>query len=308
MSFLGKLTGGGVDWDVQFAGGPTALLPGGEVRGRARFTARRDIDSRGVIAALIGQAQWKVQVSRRSGGQVETDAVWRSDDLGRAETRLAGPAHYTNGQTSEVEFAFAVPPAAPPSVDTGVLRVTWELEVKLDVGGVDPSANIPVRVAVPTAALRAAAATLGLNALTPKTDTAEASIEVNPVPLIAGRPFTGVVESNEPLKNARIEVKFAAEVTRGDGALAGALQRDLLNIGSERGESETKSIWVGEPKDVGSGPRGRRYEFSGQLPADASPTVQLANGRTTATIDIVVSRRFMPDRHIVREIAIATGD
>src|SRR5688572_14657210 len=108
MSFLGKLTGGGVDWDVTLADAGTGPLPGNTVHGRARFTVRRDIDARGVIAALIGTAEWKVEVSRRnSDRQVETDSRWNSDDLGRVEARLSGPARYTNGQTTELEFDLA---------------------------------------------------------------------------------------------------------------------------------------------------------------------------------------------------------
>ena len=309
MSFLGKLTGGGVDWDVALTDAGAGLLPGATVHGRARFTVKRDIDSRAVIAALIGTAEWKVEVSRRgSDRQVETDSRWNSEDLGRAESRLSGPARYTNGQTTELEFALTLPPGAPPSVDTGVLRVKWELEVKLDVGGADPSANIPVRVVLPVASVQASGSALGLTALSARSDSADAAIEISPVPLVAGKPFTGVVETGEALKNARIEIKLEAQVTGRDGALAGALQRDLLNISSERGQSETKSVWVGELRDGGAGPRGRRFEFSGVLPADASPTVQLANGRTTATVDVVVSRRFMPDRHLVRDVAIASGE
>lgn len=315
MSFLGKLTGGGVDWTVTFAedAGASGLLPGATVRGVARLTARRDIDARAIVAGLIGVAEWRVSTSRRnSKGQIETDTVWRSDNLGRVETVLAPATHVANGQTLELPFEFAVPPSAAPSFDSDVLRVKWEVEVKLDVGGVDPSANVPVRILLPASQVRANAATLGLNALAPRVEGADGgghAIEIDPVPLVAGRPFRGTLETGESLKGARVEIKFETDVRDTGNQLIGSLTRDTIGLTRESGDSQTTSVWVGELREAGDAGGGRsRYEFSGELPPATSPTILLPYGQSKARVDVVVSRRFMPDRHLTREIAIATGE
>lgn len=315
MSFLGKLTGGGVDWDVQFAegAGSSGLLPGGTVKGVARMTARRDVDARAIVAALIGLAEWKISTSRRdSDGRVVSDTTWRTDDIGRVQSVLAGPTRVVSGQTLELPFEFAVPPSAAPSFDSNVLRVKWEVEVKLDVGGVDPSANVPVRILLPASRVLANGAALGLNALAARVEGADGgghAIEVEPVPLVAGRPFKGSLETTEALKDARIEIKFGTDVRDTGSALIGALAHDTIGLSREVGESEVRSIWVGELRESGSGANGRRrYEFSGELPPDTSPTIQLPYGQSVATIDVVVSRRFMPDRHLTRQVAIATTE
>lgn len=315
MSFLGKLTGGGVDWDVRFAEDAWAsgLLPGGMVKGTARLTASRDIDARAIVAALIGHAEWKVRTSRRdSDGRVVNDTTWRTDDIGRVESVLAGATHIASGQTLELPFEFAVPPSAPPSFDSNVLRVKWQVEVKLDVGGVDPSANVPMRILLPASQVRANGATLGLNALSPRVEGADGgghAIEVEPVPLVAGRPFRGSLETTEALKDARIEIKFGTDVRDTGGALIGALARDTIGLSREVGQSEVRSIWAGDLREAGSGANGRRrYEFSGELPPDTSPTILLPYGQSVATLDVVISRRFMPDRHLTRQVAIATAE
>ena len=317
MSFLGRLTGGGVTWDVRLddgAGAGTAgLLPGSTIRGTARLTAERDVDARAIVAALIGVAEWKVSSSRREGdGRVVPDTTWRTDDIGRVETVLSGPTRVANGQTLEFPFELALPPSAAPTLDSNVLRVKWELEVKLDVGGVDPSANIPVRVLLASSHVAAAGATLGLDALSPRAERGDSgghAIEISPVPLVAGRPFSGSIETSEALKGARVEIKFVTDVRDTGLELIGSLTRETLSLTRETGESEVRSIWVGELREAGVGANGRqRYEFGGELPTDTSPTVILPYGSATAKVDVVVARRFMPDRHFIRDIAIATTE
>lgn len=315
MSFLSKLTGGGVDWTVTFAegAGDSGLLPGATVKGVARLTARRDIDARAVVAALIGVAEWRVSTTRRdSDGDLVTDTVWRSDNLGRVETVLAPATHIANGQSLEFPFEFTVPLSAAPSFDSKVLRVKWEVEVKLDVGGVDPSANIPVRILLPASQLRANAATLGLNALAPRVEGVDGgghAIEVDPIPLVAGRPFRGTLETGESLKGARVEIKFETDVRDTGSGLIGSLTRDTIGLTREKGDSESASVWVGELREAGNAGGGRRrYEFSGELPPATSPTILLPYGESKARVDVVVSRRFLPDRHLTREVAIATAE
>ena len=316
MSFLGKLTGGGVTWDVRLdddAGGASGLLPGGTVRGTARLTAQRDVDARAIVAGLIGVAEWKISTSRRDAdGRVVPDTTWRTDDIGRIETVLAGPTRIANGQTLEFPFELGLPLSAAPSLESNVLRVRWELEIKVDVGGVDPSANLPVRVLLPASQVAAAGATIGLNALSPRVEGADGGghvIEISPVPLVAGRPFSGSVETTEALKGARIEIKFVTDVRDTGMQLIGSLTRETISLTRETGESEVRSIWVGELREAGAGAGGRqRYEFAGELPPDTSPTVLLPYGSATAKVDVVVARRFMPDRHLLRDVAIATTE
>jgi hypothetical protein len=314
MSFLGGITGGGVDWDIQLADDAArGVLPGATLRGTARATAHRDIDARAVVAGLIGTAEWKVSSSRRDpNGAVVNDTTWKSDDLGRVEARLAGPTRLANGETIELPFELALPLSAPPSFDSNVLRVKWELEVKLDVGGMDPSADLPVRVLLPVSQVRANAAGLGLNALAPRVDGNGGdtfAIEVEPVPLVAGRPFRGVVESRDALKDARIEIKFAADVRDTGIDVFGTIGRDTLGLSQEKGQSETRTAWVGALREAGSAADGRRrYEFAGDVPPDTSPTVVLPYGEGLATLDVVVHKRFMPDGHLTRDVAIATAE
>lgn len=315
MSFLGKLTGGGVDWTVTFAegAGTSGLLPGALMMGVARLTARREIEARAVVAALIGVAEWRVSTSRRnSAGQIETDTIWRRDDLGRVETVLAAGTRVANGQSLEFPFQFAVPLSAAPSFNSKVLRVKWEVSVKLDVGGVDPSANIPVRILLPASQLRSNAATLGLNALAPRVegpDRGGHAIEVDPIPLVAGRPFRGTLETGESLKGARVEIKFETDVRDPGTQLIGAIARDTIGLTRETGDSDTGSVWVGELREAGDvGGGRRRYEFSGELPPATSPTILLPYGQSKARVDVVVSRQFLPDGHLTRDIAIATAE
>jgi hypothetical protein len=179
-----------------------------------------------------------------------------------------------------------------------VTGLKWELEVKLDVpGGMDSAIVVPIRVLQPTALLRAGVVRVAQFALFEAadgaTDGAKGTLELDPVPLCVGAPFTGrlTIETDAPLKlqELRVEVRVKGKATVSSGL------------------EEEVTAWTGRLVGEGELPAGSRLiEFAGEMPPFDLPTIELPHGRTDATVHVILARPWARDPHVVRDVAICS--
>lgn len=305
------MSGGGVEWVLEVEGGRHVIPPGGRLRGVLRLTATRDIGARAVKASLVGVEHYAFDVTQRdSRNQSRTDRRWESQEVFRQELELMGSTSIAAGETRSLPFELALPPDAPPSLETSVLRMRWLSRAWIDVGGgLDPSAEQAILVPMTPDAVRAADPA----ALAERSDSGGSfAIAVEPRPLITGAPFSGIVDMQEGLDlgKTRVEVKLKAASNYSDGGLdlgvtlPGGLR---LDSNARRAAVETRTVWQGSLTEAGSKDGGHRYAFQGQLPAEPIATVSLPHGSVTATIDVIVDRRLRPDEHFTRPVAIVSG-
>jgi hypothetical protein len=246
-----------------------------------------------VVAALIATERWKYHdTERESNGTTRTVTRTAQKELQRLPVMLHGPGRLAPGQSVSLPFQVPVPPLGPATFEADVLRLTWELEIKLDVGGLDPSITIPVVVLQPTGVLMAGVVRVGEFALYEGADVASGSLRgrivLKPSPLCLGEPFEGVVEfAGSPpsrLTGIRVELKVRAKST-----VSGGFAEDLV-------------VWGGS-LPLGSG---GSFPIAGTLPQMWVPTVELPHGRSDATFDIVFDRSMARDEHLVRDVAVAS--
>ncbi len=314
MRIFDKLTGGGVEWQVELASPTGVYRPGDEIAGRLRYRAQGNIQVRSIKAALVGSEHYVYQVRERRTSSIgssrerrsEWERRWFSDDLYRQEIDLAGPTSLAAQTPGEHPFSFRLPAEAAASFDSDVLRMRWQLRAWMDVGGRDPSTERDVYVVLTREALRAPEA-----ALQPTAGDAQGQIYVEPVPIMAGQPFRGYVETTEQLdlRGVRVELKLHAQTSGGTGAgIDISLNDSLVNLGGgRRAVSGERIVWTGGLAGPTAGQAGNRYEFGGALPPGPLVTLGLPHGYSSATLDIVISRRLMPDRHISRPVPIING-
>jgi hypothetical protein len=184
----------GVDWRLELE--RDGLLPGQLAKARLRLEARKEIEARGLVAALIATEQWQYRRTQSNGKTTRTVTVTEQEELRRVPVMLFGPTNLRAGEVRELDFEMPVPPLGPATLDATVSALSWELEVKLDVpGGMDSAIVIPIRVLQPTALLRAGVVRVAQFALfeaaDSATDGARGTLELDPVPLCVGAPFTG---------------------------------------------------------------------------------------------------------------------
>jgi hypothetical protein len=309
VGFLGKLTGGGVDWTLQLEVPAAVYRPGEAVRGAVSLTPQRDIDTRALVISLIGTEQYRYVERVNSGGHVGSEDRVETDELARQDVPLGGAARLSAGQSISVPFQLVVPHAAPPSFQTRTLECTWKLEAKLDVGGRDPSVERLVTILQPASALMASP---GGVAVAPRSegsrDGAPFAIWLEPVPLLLGAPFRGTIDLARPLEGDDVRMELNVEVEAGGGFGTGASLAVAAVLGTGRDNaSETVAVWRGTVTPGGAGAGWYRYTFSGTLPAQLVPTVELPHGRARASLQLVVSRRLRPDTRYAREVALATA-
>ena len=320
MRFFDRLTGAGVDWQIELASPAGAFRPGDDVAGRVRYTPKGNMQPRSIRVALTGSEHY-AYLERERGSSVsigsrrssvdrsEWEREWYHDALFHQEAEVSGPTQLSGGTPGEFGFQFRLPPDALPSFDSSILRLRWQVRAWMDVGGRDPSTERDIyvigggdRLNEPEQALAPTVTDMQANA----------TIYVEPLPLVAGQLFRGYVESPEQLDvgSTRVELKQQVATTGARGGIAGDFDLSTGNLslgGRQRNTSEDRVLWAGPIAPMGAGPTGQRYQFQGQLPLAPIGTVTLPHGDASALIDIVISRRLVPDRHIARPVAIVTG-
>jgi hypothetical protein len=300
MALVASRESRGVEWRLELER-DTGLLPGQLAKARVRLAADRDIEARGLVASLVGTEHWQYRQTQSNGKTTTTRIVTARDELRRVPVQVLGPTNLRAGEVRELDFEIPTPPLGPASLDATVAGLTWELEVKLDMaGGFDSAIVVPVRVLQPTALLRAGVVRVGQFALfesaddaTGSTDGVNGTLELDPVPLCIGAPFTGrmTVETASPLKlqELRVEIRVNARATVSSGL------------------DEEVTLWVGRLVGEGELPAGSRtIDFEGVLPPRDLPTVELPHGRTDATVHVILARPWARDPHVVRDVAICS--
>ena len=128
----------GVDFSVTLK--RETLLPGTAAEGHLTMTSSGQHDIRGCVAALIATEQWKYHDTERdANGNSHQVTRTVTKELQRLPVMLVGAGALAAGQPQEMDFQVPVPPLGPATFEGDVIRLTWELEIKLDVGGMDPS-------------------------------------------------------------------------------------------------------------------------------------------------------------------------
>jgi hypothetical protein len=276
----------------------TDLLPGRLAAAVLRITSRNAREVRGAFATLVGTEHWQFHRTERDAhGNTRTRTVTDRTELPRVPIQLLGPTTLADRERRVLPFELPVPALGPPSVDAAVCGVAWELEVKVDVPGFDPGLAVPIVVHQPTALLRAGVVSVGQFALWESADAEadgyRAAIELDPVPVPIGGPFTGRVTLEAPaatdLQEIRAEIRVQAKATVPSGL------------------SEEITVWAGRITGPGPLPAGAtRLEFTTELPPRSLPTARLPHGETDATFRVILARAWAPDHNLVRDVALAT--
>jgi hypothetical protein len=286
---------GGVDFELSLD--RRDLLPGQLASGRVRLAFQDGIEVRGIVASLIATEKWQhTETHRDANGQTSSRTVTEDDELQRLPIQLDGPGMHPAGEIREFAFELPVPPLGPATFEATVSRLTWRLEIKLDVPGFDPSIEIDVVVLQPTALLKAGVIDVAQFALWPTADAASddarASIALDPLPLCVGAPFGGLLSiatGATKLQEVRLELRTKVEATVSSGL------KEEITLWSSRiaGEGE-----------FGGGDRA--MAFDGRLPALWLPTIRLPHGRSDAQFHVILARAWAPDTHLVRDVAICS--
>jgi SpoOM protein len=286
---------GGIDFRLDLDA--DRVLPGRLVTGTTRISFGHDLEVRGIVAALIATEQWQYERTETdANGTTRTETVTEKHELQRLPVVLAGPARHAAGESLELRIEVPVPPLGPATLEATVSRLTWRLEVKLDVPGFDPDVTADVVVLQPTALLRAGVVDVAQFALFGSADVdggdARGSIALDPVPLCIGSAFRGrlsVSTGRQRLQEVRLELRSRVQAT----------------VASGRNEEVT--IWTGRIAGEGEfGGADAAAAFDGQLPALWLPTIRLPHGRADAQFHVILAKAWAQDTHLVRDVAICS--
>jgi hypothetical protein len=273
------------------------LLPGRVASGTVRLDFQEQVQVRGIVASLIATEQWQsTDTKTDADGTTHTETDTHTQELRRVPVALSGPAEFATAETREFRVEIPVPPLGPATFDGTVSRLTWRLEVKLDVPGFDPDITADVVVLQPTALLSAGVIDLGQFALFPTVDVASAeasgSIALEPVPLCIGAPFGGLLSiatGRQRLQEVRLELRQHVEATVASG------------------KREDITLWTGRVAGDGEfGGSDAAMAFDGELPARWLPTVELPHGRANAVFHVILAKAWAQDTHLVRDVAICS--
>jgi hypothetical protein len=282
---------GGADWRVTLAS--DLLLPGRIAEGTVAIRATRDLDARGLVATLRGEERWRHMVSTGKN----TTVVTSREDLPPVPVIIEGPLTLRRGEERSFPLSIPVPPLGPATLDATEAALEWSLEVKLDrANAADSAIEVPVRVAQPTALLRAGVERVEEFALYEAADAqgggVAGSIELDPVPLVAGERFRArlVLEPASPLdlREVRVEVRVQVRCTVSGGT------------------SETFTPFAASVAGPGRLEGSWSVEFEGALADRMLPTITLPHGKASAEVHVILARRLARDPHLVRDVAIAT--
>jgi hypothetical protein len=291
------LTGSDSGVDFELSMDRSELLPGQLATGSVHLTFRHAIAFRGIVASLTATEQWQwKRTTQGANGQTTTQTVTERHELQRLPVMLEGPGSHVTGDTRDFRLELPIPPLGPATFEATVSRLTWRLEVKLDVPGFDPSIETDVVVLQPMALLNAGVIDVGEFALWPSADAAadgaSASIALDPVPLCIGGHFGGrlsIVIGVTKVQEVRLELRSKVEAT----VSSGLKEEITLWTGRVAGEGEIGGVDTSMP-------------FEGVLSAAWLPTIRLPHGRSDATFHVILAKAWAPDTHLVRDIAICS--
>jgi hypothetical protein len=282
---------GGADWELSLAS--DRLLPGRLAEGRVSVTATRTIDARALVVTLRGEERWRYNVSDGKNTTIQTGR----EDQPPVAVVVSGPLRLAPGESRSFGVSLPVPPLGPATLDGREASMTWALEAKLDIpNGTDSALEVPMRVVQPVALLRAGVVHVGEFALYEDADArgggVAGSVELDPVPLVAGESFRGrlvlLPSGLMDLEEVRVEVRVRVESTVGGG----------------RNETITPfAAVVCGPLRLGGE---RVLELAGTLDDFALPTIELKHGKASAQVHVILARHLARDPHLVRDVAIAT--
>ena len=282
---------GGAAWQVELV--TDRLLPGRLAEGRVTVTAERDIDARALVATLRGEERWRHVVSNGK----TTTIVTSREDYPPVAVVVAGPLRLARGDVHAFALAIPVPPLGPATLDAQEAAVSWTLEAKLDIpNGSDSGIEVPVRIVQPVALLRAGVVRVGEFALYEAAGAqgggVSGSVELDPVPLVAGEAFRGrlVLAPSEPmdLQVVRLEVRVLVEST-----VSGARHETFTPF---------EAVVSGPARLAGE----LEIAVEGVLGERALPTLTTEHARATAQVHVILARLLARDAHLVRDVAIAT--
>jgi hypothetical protein len=288
----------------QLALDPPVLLPDRQASLAVAYTPDRDLEARGVVASLRCVERYRYDTTESSAGPDGTTRsrqVTHTDhqEIHRLDFQLAGPGRLVGGQHETWHVRFDVPGLGPATFEGEELRCDWFLEAKVDLPmRLDERSEMTVRVAQPTALLKAAVVDTGQYGLFEEApanvDAFPAQIRLDPVPLCLGEPFSGsfTVETPEPIEvqEVRLELRVHAEVTHSGG------HQEEITV--QRGRLVTDAGRFG-------GSFGTHAFTADAIPAWL-PSIDLPHGRARATFHVILARAWAQDIHYVRDVALAT--
>ena len=214
---------GGIDFRLDLDA--DRVLPGRLVAGSVGIAFDHLVEVRGIVASLIATEQWQHERTETdTNGTTRTETVTARHELQRLPVALAGPGAHRAGETLDYRFEVPVPPLGPATFEATVSRLTWRLEVRLDVPGFDPDVSADVVVLQPTALLRAGVVDVAQFALYASADVvgdeATGTIALDPVPLCVDAPFSGrlsVATGRKRLQEVRLELRMRVKATVSSG-------------------------------------------------------------------------------------------
>ena len=272
------------------------LLPGQLATGSVRLAFRHAVEFRGIVASLTATEQWQwKRTTQGANGQTTTQTVTERHELQRLPVMLEGPGSHGAGDTRDFRLELPIQPLGPATFEATVSRLTWRLEVKLDVPGFDPSIETDVVVLQPMGLLKAGVIDVAEFALWPSADAASdgarASIALDPVPLCIGGRFGGrlsIVTGVTRVQEVRLELRSKVEATVSSGL------------------KEEITLWTGRVAGEGEFGGDTALPFEGLLTGGWLPTIRLPHGRSNATFHVILAKALARDTHLVRDIAICS--
>jgi hypothetical protein len=286
---------GGIDFRLDLDA--DRVLPGRLVTGSVGIGFDHAVEVRGIVASLIATEQWQYEKTETdANGSTRTETVTEHHELQRLPVALAGPGAHAAGETLELRFEVPVPPLGPATFEATVSRLTWRLEIKLDIPGFDPDVTADVVVLQPTALLRAGVVDVAEFALYASADVvgddATGTIALDPVPLCVDAPFSGrlsVATGRQRLQEVRLELRMRVKATVSSG------------------KSEEVMLWSGRIAGEGEfGGSEAATAFEGRLPPAWLPTIRLPHGRADAQFHVILAKAWSQDTHLVRDVAVCS--
>jgi hypothetical protein len=283
---------------------PPILLPDRPATFTVTFTPDRDLNARGVSAVLRCVERYRyddTETTSGADGKMTTRTVTRTreEELHRGEFTLAPAGRLAVGQPQTWTFTLDMPGLGPATFEGEELRCEWIVEAKVDLPmAMDESFRAPVRVAQPTALLKAGVVDTGQYGLFEEAptnvDAYPAQVRLEPVPLCLGEPFRGTftVETPEPIEvqEVRLELRVHARVTR-----SGGHSEEIL---VQHGRLQTDANRFGGPFAV--------HPFEADAVDAWLPSIDLPHGQARAMFHVILARAWAPDIHYVRDVALAT--
>jgi hypothetical protein len=283
---------------------PEVLLPDRKATFSLSFTPDRDLNARGVTAVLRCVERYRydeTESTTGADGKMTMHRITRTreEELHRGEFALAGPGRLAAGQPLTWTVSVDMPGLGPATFQGEELRCDWFVEAKVDLPmALDESFRAGVRVAQPTALLKAGVIDIGQYGLFEEAptnvDAYPAQVRLDPVPICLGEPFRGTftVQTPEPIEvqEVRLELRVHAQVTR-----SGGHSEEIL---VQHGRLQAEGSQFGGPFAV--------HPFEADAVDAWLPSIDLPHGRARAMFHVILARAFAPDIHYVRDVALAT--